>query len=175
MSPMQLPRLQVYNRQYGTDFISVMPTNLYGPNDNFDLLNSHVLPALIRKFHLAKLLANGDFEQIRQDFMTYGNREIIINGREISINEKTPEEDILLVLAHFGITSSPHDRISASPHPANPINAVNATNANNSITLWGTGSPRREFLHVDELADACLFLMFHPHIPASTQPTQPTQ
>ena len=149
---------QAYNRQYGTDFISVMPTNLYGPNDNFDLMNSHVLPALIRKFHLAKLLAKGDFEQIRQDFMTYGNREIIINGRKISINENTPEEEILLALAHFGITSSPHDRIHASPHQ--PV----------KVTLWGTGSPRREFLHVDDLADACVFLMFHPRIPASSHP-----
>ena len=78
---------QSYNKQYGTNFISVMPTNLYGPNDNFDLENSHVLPAMIRKFHEAK--------------------------------------------------------ISGSPN----------------VVLWGTGSPKREFLHVDDLADACLFLM----------------
>ncbi|HYD35472.1 MAG TPA: GDP-L-fucose synthase [Vitreimonas sp.] len=78
---------QSYNSQYGTNFISVMPTNLYGPNDNFDLKNSHVLPALIRKFHEAK------------------------------INNKP------------------------------------------SVTLWGTGEVFREFLHVDDLADACLFLM----------------
>jgi GDP-L-fucose synthase len=78
---------EAYNRQYGTRFISVMPTNLYGPNDNFDLENSHVLPALIRKFHEAK-------EQ--------GEKE---------------------------------------------------------VTVWGTGSPRREFLHVDDMADACIFLM----------------
>jgi GDP-L-fucose synthase len=154
---------QAYNRQYGTNFISVMPTNLYGPNDNFDLLNSHVLPALIRKFHLAKLLANGDFEHIRQDFMTYGNREIIINGRKISINENTPEEDILRVLAHFGITSS-------SPNQTNQTNQTNEINEINQITLWGTGSPRREFLHVDDLADACVFLMTHPRINASTHP-----
>lgn len=82
---------QAYNRQYGTRFISVMPTNLYGPNDNFDLETSHVLPALIRKFHDAKL----SNKQSRQK----------------------------------------------------------------AIVLWGTGSPRREFLHVDDLADACMFLM----------------
>ncbi|MCK5100185.1 MAG: NAD-dependent epimerase/dehydratase family protein, partial [Desulfobacteraceae bacterium] len=76
-----------YNRQHNTQFIPVMPTNLYGPEDNFDLETSHVLPALIRKFHEAKQ------------------------------NEKA------------------------------------------SVTVWGTGSPKREFLHVDDLADACLFLM----------------
>jgi GDP-L-fucose synthase len=80
---------EAYRRQYGSDFIAAMPTNLYGPGDNFDLQNSHVLPALIRKFHEAKL--------------------------------------------------------SGSP----------------SITLWGSGTPKREFLHVDDLADACVFLMHH--------------
>jgi len=78
---------EAYRRQYGDDFISAMPTNLYGPNDNFDLASSHVLPALIRKFHDAKQA---------------GSREVVI---------------------------------------------------------WGTGRPRREFLHVDDLADACVFLM----------------
>jgi GDP-L-fucose synthase len=78
---------QAYNRQYGTNYVSVMPTNLYGPGDNFDLENSHVLPALIRKFHDAKL--------------------------------------------------------SNAP----------------TVTIWGTGAPRREFLHVDDMADACVFLM----------------
>ncbi|MEJ2671071.1 MAG: GDP-L-fucose synthase [Deltaproteobacteria bacterium] len=80
---------QSYNRQYGTCFISLMPTNLYGPGDNFDLLDSHVLPALMRKFHQAKVT-------------------------------KAPE-----------------------------------------VPIWGTGTPRREFLYVDDLADACLFLMQH--------------
>ena len=80
---------QSYNRQYGTNYISVMPTNLYGPGDNFDLTSSHVLPALIRKFHDAR-----------------------------GAGEPT-------------------------------------------VTVWGTGKPRREFLHVDDLADACVFLMQH--------------
>jgi GDP-L-fucose synthase len=80
---------QAYRRQYGSNFISAMPTNLYGPNDNFDLASSHVLPALIRKFHDAK----------------------VSGGRE--------------------------------------------------VTIWGTGSAKREFLHVDDLADACVFLMAH--------------
>jgi GDP-L-fucose synthase len=78
---------EAYRRQYGCDFIAGMPTNLYGPNDNFDLESSHVLPALIRKFHEAKI----------------------------------------------------------AQHPA--------------VEVWGSGSPKREFLHVDDLADACLYLM----------------
>ena len=80
---------QAYNKQYKTNFISVMPTNLYGPNDNFDLASSHVLPALLRKFHEAKI------------------------------------------------------------------------NQQPSVEIWGTGKPRREFLHVDDLAEACIFLMDH--------------
>jgi GDP-L-fucose synthase len=78
---------EAYRKQYGDDFISAMPTNLYGPNDNFDLTSSHVLPALIRKFHDAK------------------------------------------------------------------------TGGQNEVVIWGSGTPRREFLHVDDLADACVFLM----------------
>jgi GDP-L-fucose synthase len=80
---------EAYRHQYGCNFISAMPTNLYGPNDNYDLNNSHVLPALIRKFHEAKI---------------YSKKEVIV---------------------------------------------------------WGTGNPRREFMHVDDLADACLFLMLN--------------
>jgi GDP-L-fucose synthase len=91
---------QAYRKQYGDDFISAMPTNLYGPNDNFDLTASHVLPAMIRKFHEAKIA---------------GRSEVVI---------------------------------------------------------WGTGTPRREFLHVDDLADACVFLMDRydeaPHINVGT-------
>ena len=91
---------QAYRRQYGCDFISAMPTNLYGPNDNFDLTSSHVLPALMRKFHDAKLAGDTD------------------------------------------------------------------------VTVWGSGRPRREFLHVDDLASACVFLMRHyddePHINVGT-------
>ena len=69
----EIKMCQAYNRQYGTNFISVMPTNLYGPNDNFDLEISHVLPALIRKIHLAKLLSEGKFDEIIEDFKRYGN------------------------------------------------------------------------------------------------------
>jgi len=120
-----------YNLQYGCNFISVMPTNLFGQNDNFDLEKSHVLPAIIRKMHLGKCLQNTDWQAIRQD----------LDRRPIeTVSGKNTETDILKILAKYGIT---YDKQSEQV----------------SITLWGSGAPRREFLHADELADACVFLM----------------
>jgi len=88
-----------YYRQYGDNFISVMPTNLYGPNDNFDLETSHVLPALIRKIHLAKCLENNDWKAIRKD----------LNKRPISgINGNSSNEEILKILSKYGITFIQH-------------------------------------------------------------------
>ncbi|MBE0428222.1 MAG: GDP-L-fucose synthase, partial [Nitrospirae bacterium] len=130
-----------YNEQYGTNFISVMPTNLYGPNDNFNLETSHVLPALIRKMHLGKCLQNGDFGSIRKDLQKYGNREIEVGNSRFVVKEDTPEADILKILELFGIRIADH------------------TSRNTVVKLWGTGSPFREFLFVDDLADACVFLM----------------
>lgn len=113
-----------YNLQYGTNFISVMPTNLYGLNDNFDLENSHVLPALIRKMHLGKALMENDEETLRSD----------LNKRPVSgMNGEQSMEEIRNVLKNFGIKKD-------------------------SVELWGTGKPRREFLHADDLADACVYL-----------------
>ena len=122
-----LKMCQSYNRQHHTRFISAMPTNLYGPHDNFDLETSHVLPALIRKFHLAKLATQGDWAGIQKDQARYG----------------TIPEDILSSLSSI---SKSHGH--GSLLPADP-----------EVVLWGSGRPRREFLHVDDLADACLFLM----------------
>jgi GDP-L-fucose synthase len=128
-----------YNIQYGTNFISVMPTNLYGPNDNYNLETSHVLPALIRKMHLGKCLENNDWESIRKDFKKYP-----VEG----VDDKFPDSDIMAKLAKYGIQildSTANHR----PQTAYPV----------SISLWGTGNPYREFLYVDDLADACVFLM----------------
>jgi GDP-L-fucose synthase len=105
-----------YNLQYGTNFISVMPTNLYGPNDNFDLEQSHVLPALIRKIHLSKLLAETKYDEVVKD-----------------IGVKTIEE-AKSYLASFGVSAE-------------------------SVEIWGTGKPKREFLWSEDMADACTFLM----------------
>ena len=98
---------QAYNAQYQTNFISVMPTNLYGPFDNFDLETSHVLPALIRKFHEAKIASQ--------------QAEVKVDTKAGSVASSQPR-----------------------PEP---------------VVLWGTGTPRREFLYIDDLADACVFLM----------------
>lgn len=111
-----------YNRQYGTKWLAAMPTNLYGPGDNYDLNNSHVLPALIRKIHLANLAQQGDFAGIACDEAIYG---------------KIPDD---LRVALGLTTQSP----ALTPQP--------------SVTLWGSGTPKREFLHVDDLARALIFL-----------------
>jgi len=122
-----------YNLQYGTNYIAVMPTNLYGPNDNYNLETSHVLPALIRKMHLGKCLMNNNWDDLRAD----------LNKRPIEgVSGQSSENDIVNVLKKYGIQSS-------------MINDQRST----SITLWGTGSPRREFLYSDELAEACVYLM----------------
>jgi GDP-L-fucose synthase len=125
---------QSYNRQYGTDFLAFMPTNLYGPHDNFDLETSHVLAALIRKFHLAKLAAQGDWASIEKDESTFGPIPEDIIASLVSIY-KSHDHDSLLPAARC-------------PLPADPV-----------VVLWGSGRPRREFLHVDDLADGCTFLM----------------
>ena len=119
-----------YYRQYGCNFISVMPTNLYGPNDNYDLEKSHVLPALMRKMYLGKCLENNDWNAIKIDL---DNRPI----EEISGN--ADNADILAMLKKYGISTD--------------------SNSNVQINLWGTGEVYREFLHVDDMADACIFVM----------------
>ncbi len=118
-----------YNLQYGTNFISVMPTNLYGPNDNFDLEKSHVLPALIRKIHLGKALEQENWETIRKDL----NRLPIE-----SINGKKSDDEILNILEKYGITKS---------------------NRTVSVEIWGSGKPMREFLWSEDMADACVYIM----------------
>jgi GDP-L-fucose synthase len=118
---------EAYNAQYGRQYVSVMPTNLYGPNDSYDLNNSHVLPALIRKFHLAKLAHAGDVTGIAADESRYG----VIPADILQTLGLARDSDGALVKAG-----------AAGP-----------------VLLWGTGTPRREFLYVDDLAAACVHLM----------------
>ena len=114
-----------YNLQYGTNYIAVMPTNLYGPNDNFHLENSHVLPAMVRKIHLANALLKNDWEAVKTD----------LNKRPVeSITGESSKEAVQTILAKYGITDK-------------------------KVTLWGTGTPLREFLWSEDMADACVFLM----------------
>jgi len=137
-----------YNRQHGRDYRSGMPTNLYGPGDNFDLETSHVAAALIRKMHIGKCLEQGDWQALRKN----------LTKRPIGgIDGNADEETILQKLNKHGISvsSSPLPR-SASNTSASPI-----THHSSPVTLslWGTGTPRREFLHVDDAASACVHVM----------------
>ncbi len=120
-----------YNIQYGTNFISVMPTNLYGPNDSFDLEKSHVLPALIRKVYFGKCLEENNWEDVRKDL----NKNPIEN-----IDGNSSKEKIIQVLNKYGIS-------------------LNAKTNRVQIEIWGTGTPRREFMYSKDMADACVYLM----------------
>ena len=123
-----------YNEQYGTNFLSVMPTNLYGYNDNFDLETSHVLPALIRKIHLGKALETDDWNTIREDL----SKNPVEN-----INGKSSKHEILKILKKYGIKKL----------------KTQGSKLKTFVVLWGSGEPYREFLFVDDLAEVCIFLM----------------
>ena len=120
-----LKMCESFNLQYSTNYIAVMPTNLYGPRDNFDLEKSHVLPAMIRKIHLAHLLKNKDFESIRIDL-----DKLPISG----VNGSSSIEEITNTLKNYGINDE-------------------------YIQLWGTGTPLREFLWSEDMADASVYIL----------------
>lgn len=130
------------NRQYGTRFLSVMPTNLYGPNDSYDLQSSHVLPALIRKFHLAKLASRGDWQSIERDEHVYGLIPPDIITNLVAISQA----------ARQSVLDSFEQRTTIGTHST-------LDSQSPALILWGSGLPLREFLYSDDLADACLFLM----------------
>ncbi|MDE6646489.1 MAG: GDP-L-fucose synthase [Prevotella sp.] len=122
-----LKMCESYNLQYGTNYIAVMPTNLYGPNDNFHLENSHVMPAMMRKVYLAKLIHDENWEDIRRD----------LNIRPVEgVNGSSAQDDILNILAKYGIY-------------------------NNKVVLWGTGTPLREFLWSEDMADASVHVLLN--------------
>ena len=122
-----LKMCESFNIQYGTNYIAVMPTNLYGPNDNFHLEKSHVLTAMIRKIHLAKCLNENDWESVRKD----------LNLRPVEgIDGNNSEKEILKVLYKYGISQE-------------------------AVTLWGTGTPMREFLWSEEMADASVHVLLN--------------
>ena len=134
-----LKMCESYNLQYGTNYIAVMPTNLYGPNDNFHLENSHVMPAMMRKVYLAKLLSEGDWEMVRRDLTVRPvGADIKEDGRSARyvIDGTSPEDDILKVLAFYGIEPD-------------------------KVTLWGTGNPLREFLWSEDMADASVHILLN--------------
>lgn len=124
-----LKMCESFNLQYGTDYIAVMPTNLYGPRDNFHLENSHVLPAMIRKLHLARLLNEGDYDAVRTDLAKRPTSGI-------ADPMKATEAEIDTELARFGIHA---DRLE----------------------LWGSGTPLREFLWSEDMADASVYVLLN--------------
>lgn len=151
-----LKMCESYNLQYGTNFISVMPTNLYGPNDNFNLETSHVLPAMVRKIHLSKCLEENNWDAIRED----------LNQRPVEgINGKADQEEILSVLSKYGIKSAQAENGVSSQSPTVPQSQRSTSQSLSahchevSLQLWGTGKPMREFLWSEDMADACVFLM----------------
>ena len=134
-----LKMCESYNLQYGTNYIAVMPTNLYGPNDNFHLENSHVMPAMMRKIYLAKLIHEDNWEAIRVDM----NKRPInpvkaladLIGKD-NVDGECSQERILQALKFYGIED-------------------------NKVTLWGTGSPLREFLWSEDMADASVHILLN--------------
>ncbi len=134
-----LKMCESYNLQYCTNYIAVMPTNLYGPNDNFHLENSHVMPAMMRKIYLAKLIHEDNWEAIRVDM----NKRPInpvkaladLIGKD-NVDGECSQERILQALKFYGIED-------------------------NKVTLWGTGSPLREFLWSEDMADASVHILLN--------------
>ena len=130
-----LKMCESYNLQYGTNYIAVMPTNLYGPNDNFHLENSHVMPAMMRKIYLAKLIHDNAWDKIAIDL----NKRPVegVTGEGLNVQSSmfnVQSQKVLDILAKYGIFD-------------------------NRVVLWGTGTPLREFLWSEEMADACVHIL----------------
>ena len=134
-----LKMCESYNLQYGTNYIAVMPTNLYGPNDNFHLENSHVMPAMMRKIYLAKLIHEDNWEAIRVDMNKRPINPVKALAEQIgkdNVDGECSKERILQALKFYGIED-------------------------NRVTLWGTGSPLREFLWSEDMADASVHILLN--------------
>jgi GDP-L-fucose synthase len=130
-----LKMCESYNLQYGTNYIAVMPTNLYGPNDNFHLENSHVMPAMMRKIYLSKLIHDDNWEAIRND-MDKRPVQFKENGKKMTADGSASKDAILSALAYYGIYD-------------------------NKVVLWGTGKPLREFLWSEDMADASVHILLN--------------
>ena len=152
-----LKMCESYNLQYGTNYIAVMPTNLYGPNDNFHLENSHVMPAMMRKVYLAKLIHDGEWDKISIDLDKrpvegVNGEGLTVNGERLAVSDNSlnsklstdsqlstlnsKRENALSVLAKYGIYD-------------------------NKVVLWGTGTPLREFLWSEDMADASVHVLLN--------------
>ena len=131
-----LKMCESYNLQYGTNYIAVMPTNLYGPNDNFHLENSHVMPAMMRKVYLAKLIHEGAWDKIAIDLNKRPVEGITGEGLSTINCQLSTKQNVLNILAKYGIFD-------------------------NRVVLWGTGTPLREFLWSEDMADASVHVLLN--------------
>jgi len=134
-----------YNRQYGTNFISAMPTNMYGPGDNYHPENSHVLPAMIRKMHLARLVEEGDFDGLVK-IKEYESRALNVKGSRCN--------GLFSWLSDSGISIPDFNDFDDLNEVRSAVSTKGVT-----LSLWGSGTPFREFLYSDDLAEACVFLI----------------
>ena len=131
-----LKMCESYNLQYGTNYIAVMPTNLYGPNDNFHLENSHVMPAMMRKVYLAKLIHDGAWDKIAIDLNKRPVEGVTGEGLSTLNCQLSIRQKVLDILAKYGIYD-------------------------NKVVLWGTGKPLREFLWSEDMADASVHVLIN--------------
>lgn len=134
---MMLVQSQAYRQQYGFNSIFLLPVNLYGPDDNFTFRSSHVIPALIRKFYLAGLLAAGDIQGIIADFIVNKDADALIDGASVRVDKNSSREEVLRFLNHYGVSC-----------------ADNVPGEQVAVEIWGTGSATREFFYVEDAAEA---------------------
>ena len=180
---MTLVQSQAYRQQYDFNSIFLLPVNLYGPGDNFTFKSSHVIPALIRKFHLANLLSEGAYDEIIKDFLLNKETEFVIDGKKLTIDRESSVETLHKVLKHFGVYQPPlpvhpsslahlpserserSSLVSFKPSivPASgtsglPSDPVEKTGERSSLVsvveVWGTGKATREFFYVEDAAQA---------------------
>ncbi|MDD4158857.1 MAG: GDP-L-fucose synthase [Proteiniphilum sp.] len=161
-----LKMCESFNLQYGTNFIAVMPTNLYGPNDNFDLERSHVLPAMIRKIHLAKCLMEGDMAAVREDLRRRPVKGIgaTVASAGAKADKRTVEGIGVTVVGENadasqveGVGDAERAETATDPQIIALLEKYGVTRK--GVTLWGSGRPLREFLWSEEMADACVYIM----------------
>ena len=164
-----------YNLQYSTNFISVMPTNLYGPNDNFDLEKSHVLPAMLRKLHLGKCIEENNWEAIVEDLSkrpiegitgegvlermgeSYRERVRIVGGKSVKWEEGETERK---GEKERGKEAEKNNILTLLGNYGIRYNSLKSTESV-SVEIWGSGNPMREFLWSEEMADACIYILEH--------------
>lgn len=142
---MMLVQSQAYRQQYGFNSIFLLPVNLYGPGDNFSFTSSHVIPALLRKFHLAQLLSRKDFEAIIRDFLINKDSQVVINNIKIVINKNSLQKTMERVLEYHGIYYS---------QPMKPNKLASSLELSTTVEIWGTGRATREFFYVGDAAEA---------------------